>query len=264
MSTENHSIPSQLLTLRDFKPALEAMLETESKYCLVGGLAVGQWAEALLAPSIRERFDLPVRSKDIDIRASKSDAMMFVKNLQERGASPQTICKRVPKDATKAFPSIAIPIQLRDSDGVIKSTTVEALSGMPLLDTTLPDGRVSNHGTPMRYGKIYLLDPCSLLICKLNAIHTRPPGESDNDGKHATILSLVIPRFIQRTLDRLTSKKDKYHPFTDSERLAGFLNKEPWSGLIPLDEKERVLKSCNLAKLDWERRKSMETKDHHD
>ena len=53
MSTENHSTTSQWVTLRDFKPALEAMLETESKYCLVGGLAVGQWAEALLAPSIR-------------------------------------------------------------------------------------------------------------------------------------------------------------------------------------------------------------------
>ena len=142
MSTENHSTTSQWVTLRDFKPALEAMLETESKYCLVGGLAVGQWAEALLAPVTREQFELPVRSKDIDIRASKSDAMMFVKNLQERGASPQTICKRVPKDVTKAFPSVAIPIQLRDSDGVIKHTTVEALSAMPLLDEIHPDGRL--------------------------------------------------------------------------------------------------------------------------
>ncbi len=43
--------------------------------------------------------------------------------------------------------------------------------------------------------------------------------------------------------------------------IAGFLTKEPWSGLIPLEEKERVLKSCNLAKLDWERRKSMATTD---
>lgn len=250
------------MTLRDFKPALEAMLETESVYCLVGGLAVGQWAEALLAPSTREQFELPIRSKDIDIRASKSDAMMFVKNLQERGATAQTICKRIPKDPTTSFPSIAIPIQLRDPDGVIISTTVEALSGMPLLDSTLPDGRVSIQGSPMRYGQIYLLDPCSLLICKLNAIHTRPPGESDNDSKHATILSLVIPSFIQRTLDRLNSKKDKYHPFKDSERLAGFLTKEPWSGLIPQKEKERVLKACHLAKLDWERRKPTKTPDH--
>ncbi len=36
--------------------------------------------------------------------------------------------------------------------------------------------------------------------------------------------------------DRLNSRKDKYHPSADSQRLAGFLTKEPWSGLIPLQE----------------------------
>jgi hypothetical protein len=66
------------ITLEDFLPALEALLETETEYCLVGGLAVGVWAEVFLTPIEKTRFELPIRSKDIDIRAAKADAMMFL------------------------------------------------------------------------------------------------------------------------------------------------------------------------------------------
>jgi len=247
-----HGIPGDpgYVTLRDFRPALEAMLETESTYCLVGGLAVGQWAEALLTPEERKRFEIPIRSKDIDIRASKSDAMMLVKNLNERGAVTQGIFKRVPKDGSKSFPSIAVSIKLPQSGGTYTSTTVEALSGMPLLDVTGENGFILNRGTAMRYGKISLLDPCSLLICKLNAIRTRPPGQSDNDRTHADILTLVIPRFIEKTLERMVTKKDDYHPYEDSNRLAEILGKKVWSELIAEDQKDRILSACQKARDD--------------
>ena len=248
----NQNSRQSLVTLKDFKPALEAMLETDSPYCLVGGLAVGQWAETLLSPQVRSQFELPIRSKDIDIRAVRGEAIVFVKNLMETGASAGTIIKRIPKDPTKSFPSIAVTVTLPDKGDGRKDTTVEALSAMPLLDEIHPDGRLIHHGTHMRYGKIYLLDPCSLLICKLNAIHTRPPGESDNDRKHATILSLVIPRFIEKTLARHANRKDPYHPEADATRLVSFLNREPWAELMPCDEKNRIVKACELAKADWE------------
>ena len=237
---------SSQVTLEDFLPALEAMLETESDYCLVGGLAVGIWAEVFLTPEERTGFELPMRSKDIDIRAAKADAMMFLKNLRERGYEIGTLCKRTPKDPTQAFPSIAIPIQLPNSK--IK-TTVEALSGMPALDSA-QDGIVTTHGTAMRYGNIQVLDPCSLMICKLNAIKTRPPGESDNDRKHATILSLAIPRFIEQSLERNRKNQDPYHPKIDAQRLAGFLTKEPWKDLIPEHELDAMLKGCHLVSGD--------------
>jgi len=34
------------------------------------------WAEVFPMPSERDRFQLPIRSKDIDIRAAKSDAIL--------------------------------------------------------------------------------------------------------------------------------------------------------------------------------------------
>jgi hypothetical protein len=236
--------PSPFITLNDFRPALEAMLETESEYTLVNGLAVGVWAEVFLSQSERDRFDLPIRSKDIDIRAAKSDAMMLLKNLKERGSQIGTICKRTPKDTTQSFPAIAVPIQLPGS-GMM--TTVEALSGMPTLDTALPDGTVETHGTTLRFDKLQVLDPCSLMICKLNALNTRPAGQSDNDSKHATILSLVIPRFIQRALERHQSLHDPYHPGIDARRLAGFLKKDPWAKLIPKEERRALLDACALV-----------------
>ncbi len=234
------------ITLEDFLPALEALLETETEYCLVGGLAVGVWAEVFLTPIEKTRFELPIRSKDIDIRAAKADAMMFLRNLQERGYGIGTICKRTPKITTQSFPIIAAPIVLPDSQ--IK-TTMEALSGMPLLDTT-KDGVLVTQGTAMRYGKIQVLDPCSLMICKLNAIQTRPPGESENDLKHSTLLSLVIPRFIQRTLERNQKNQDRYHPRIDAQRLTGFLSTEPWMSLIPKFEREAIITACRQARGD--------------
>lgn len=234
------------VTLQDFLPALEALRETESDYCLVGGLAVGAWAEVFLTSGERTLFDLPIRSKDIDIRAAKADAMMFLRNLRDEGCKIGTICKRTPKDATQSFPAIAVPIELPFS-GI--KTTVEALSGMPTLDKAVNDVIVT-HGTALRYGNIQVLDPCSLMICKLNAIHTRPAGESDNDRKHATILSLVIPRFIERALERSKAHNDPYHPGIDAQRLAGFLRADPWENLIPQNERRVMLDACDSTLKD--------------
>ncbi|WAC19558.1 hypothetical protein OVA24_20245 [Luteolibacter sp. SL250] len=233
------------VSLADFSLALARLQETETRYCVVGGLAVGQWAEILLPPSLRKEFPLPVRSKDIDLRAEKSDAMMFVRNLKDAGAKPGIVIKRIPKDGERSFPSIAVPLTLpaTSSIGGDTPTTIEALSGLPLLDEPGPFGTILHHGTPLRYGDIYLLDPCSLLVCKLNALHTRPPGESENDKIHARILSFVIPRFISKALRRYKDGKDSYHPGKDASRLASFLRKDPWQGLIPEEERRRVLES---------------------
>lgn len=265
--TEDNNGTDNLVTLEDFKPTLTLLRDTKTIYCVVGGLAVGRWGEIFLKPEEKTEFSLPVRSKDLDIRAQKDAAVILTLHLRNEGAVVSNAVTRTPKNREASFPSYAVTVALVDKENHVQlepkyvKTTVEALSGMPLLDQYDADNSIRQNGTALLHKNLYLLDPCSLLICKLNAIHTRPPGESDNDRKHATILSLVIPRFIKRTLDRLNSKTDKYHPFTDSERLAGFLKKEPWSGLIPQEEKERVLKSCKLAKLDWDRRKSMENPD---
>ncbi|MFT3991209.1 MAG: hypothetical protein QM680_07345 [Luteolibacter sp.] len=251
---ENDKLPEALVTLGNFKKALKSLRDTKTLYCVVGGLAVGQWGEEFLKPEEKFRFDLPIRSKDLDIRAQKDAAVILVLNLRNEGASASQLVMRNPKNRDASFPSCAVSVVLSDPQPL--NTTIEALSGMPLLDEYDSNHNIRQNGSALLYRDLYLLDPCSLLICKLNAIHTRPPGESDNDRKHATILSLVIPRFIQRTIQRLNEGRDRYHPFADANRLAGFLTREPWSGLLPADEKERVLQACKLAEQDKENREN--------
>jgi hypothetical protein len=239
------------ITLADFDDALRLLRETKTPYCLVGGLAVGLWSEELLSPEEKRAFSLPIRSKDIDIRSGKEAAIILTLHLRTQGAVTSHGVTRHPKNPDLSFPSFAANLELPPKPGQIKGikTTIEALSGMPLLDTYQDEGktRVQLNGTTLLVKGIYLLDPCSLMICKLNALRTRPAGESDNDRKHATILSLVIPRFIQRALERHQTHQDPYHPGIDARRLAGFLTIEPWASLFPAEERNAILDACALV-----------------
>ena len=241
----------QLVTLADFSSALNVLHETQTPYCLVGGLAVGLWSEFLLTPKEKSSFDLPVKSKDIDLRAEKNVATILTLQLRNEGATATQVIKRTPKDTEQSFPSFAIPITLPPKAHGEKSmaTTIEALSGMPLLDTYANEQKtaIQHNGTTLKVRGFFVLDPCSLMVCKLNAIHTRPPGESDNDRKHATILSIVIPRFIRKSMQRYHSGVDTYHPKTDAQRLAQILANDPWKSLIPKNELVAVLKACQMT-----------------
>lgn len=259
--TPEENPPNDDVTLADFSPALKLLRETQTPYCLVGGLAVGQWAEEFLKPDEKESFDLPIRSKGIDLRAEKETAIILTLHLRAAGATAFTGILRKPKNPSQSFPPYAATLELAatEKSPAIK-TTIEALAGMPLLDEYQDDLSVKHNGTVLLYKDIYLLDPCSLLICKLNAINTRPPGQSDNDRKHATILSLVIPRFITKTLARNAEGKDPYHPGEDAARLTSFLNRDPWNRLIPDKDKTRTSKACRLANADWELRQDSNSK----
>jgi hypothetical protein len=237
------------VTLIDFENGLKLLRETQTPYCLVGGLAVGMWTEEFLTPQEKSAFDLPIRSKDIDLRSAKEAATILALQLKSEGAITSHGITRKPKNADRSFPSFATSVQLpaTPSRHECIQTTIEALSGMPLLDEYLDEQKtmIRQNGTTVLLRGIYLLDPCSLMICKLNAIHTRPASESDNDRKHATILSLVIPRFIERALERCRAHDDPYHPGIDAQRLAGFLRRDPWQQLIPDNERQAMLDACD-------------------
>jgi hypothetical protein len=53
---------------------------------LVGGLAVSAWAELFLDGPERQRFDLPIFSKDIDLRGRKMTCLALTKIMQLDGA----------------------------------------------------------------------------------------------------------------------------------------------------------------------------------
>jgi hypothetical protein len=57
--------------LEDYRPFLKSLTESEDQSVLVGGLSVSAWAKLFLEGAERLHFDLPIFSKDIDLRGQK-------------------------------------------------------------------------------------------------------------------------------------------------------------------------------------------------
>lgn len=121
--------------MADFRPALKLLRETQTPYCLVGGLAIGQWAEEFLKPDEKKTFEIPIRSKDIDLRAEKETAVILTLHLRAAGATAFTGILRKPKNPKQGFSSYAATLELPPTENspAVK-TTIEALLGLPLLD----------------------------------------------------------------------------------------------------------------------------------
>ena len=72
--------------LEDYLPFLKSLADSEDESVLVGGLAVSAWAELFLDESERHHFDLPIFSKDIDLRGRKMTCLALTKLMQLNGA----------------------------------------------------------------------------------------------------------------------------------------------------------------------------------
>ena len=78
--------PEKPFSLVDFQPALLQLRDAELQQVLVGGLAVSAWAEMFLEGEERLEFDLPIYSKDIDLRGAKISAIFLARELRSAGA----------------------------------------------------------------------------------------------------------------------------------------------------------------------------------
>ena len=56
------------VAVQDLRALLEYLTASNAQYALAGGLAVGLWAEHLLADDQKERLKIPVYSEDVDFR----------------------------------------------------------------------------------------------------------------------------------------------------------------------------------------------------
>lgn len=177
--------------LEDYRPFLKSLVESEDESVLIGGLAVSAWAEFFLKGSERESFDLPIFSKDIDLRGRKMTCLALTKIMQLDGAQLQGVVSATRKNAPHMGRVFAASIIWRNF-----RTSVEVLERLPGLDSGVDAPPL---GTPLSpEDSLSLLDPCSLFICKLHAANTRPPGQAGNDVKHLSILARVIPRFLEK------------------------------------------------------------------
>lgn len=175
-----------IVALETFEHCLRQATEAGADYQLVGGLAVGFWAQRYGALADGQA----IYSKDIDMRGSRLAAHFVGQVLRGEGhqiASLVTVKRKIPPGMGSNF---VIPVTL--ANGI--STTVEVLERLPWVDE--PDGPA--RGLVMQIDGIRILDPLSLFVGKLHAWHHRnDPDRLSNDRLHLELLAAIIPKFIE-------------------------------------------------------------------
>lgn len=221
----------QPFCLADFSPFLRALAQDEDQSVIIGGMAVAAWGEIHLEPAEHTVYDLPIYSKDVDLRGQKITSALLSAKMREDGAEIRGSVSAVRKNAPHMGRVFAVSLFWRG-----QSTSIEVLERLPGLDTGIEN---SPSGTPLvTRGGLSLLDPCSLFICKLHAANTRPAGQAGNDVKHLSILACVIPRFLKKLR---TTPVAEYDGNEDAGRLLQQLEiceagQHPFRVPLPVDE----------------------------
>jgi hypothetical protein len=181
----------QPFCLADFQPFLKELTEMEDPSVLIGGMAVAAWADVHLELPEHPLFDLPIYSKDVDLRGRKATSALLAGTMFTSGAEIRGQVAATRKNAPHMGRVYAISLFWRG-----RHTSIEVLERLPGLDTSLED-KPQGASLLIRSG-LTVLDPCSLFICKLHAANSRPAGQAGNDVKHLAILARVIPRFLAK------------------------------------------------------------------
>ena len=195
--------------LADYEGFVRTLHESGVPGVLIGGLAVAAWAEIHLTAEDKALFELPIYSKDIDLRGEKMTMRFLAKDMELAGAEITGFVAATRKNAPHMGQVHAASVHWRGH-----RTTIEVLERLPGLDSG-KDSPVVGTRLIARDG-LPLLDPCSLFICKLHAANTRPEETVNNDIMHLRILARVIPRFLERI--RATALPE-YNANEDAQRL---------------------------------------------
>jgi hypothetical protein len=88
------SSAKQPFSLADFGPFLRTLTEVEDPSVLIGGMAVSAWGEIHLEPAEHAVFDLPIYSKDVDLRGQKATSLLdpcslFICKLHAANTRPE-------------------------------------------------------------------------------------------------------------------------------------------------------------------------------
>lgn len=186
------------VSLADFSKALrEVAADAGGEYVLIGGLAVGAWANAFRVGDGRPMF-----SKDIDLRGTRLAAKAVVRSLKSDGVAVKGFVSITRKEPPGLGKNYVAPIEFADG----RSTQVEVLEALPWVD----DGPDRPYGFGVEVDGIPLLDPLSLFIGKLHAWHHRDdPEKTSNDCLHLELLGEIIPKFLREAQRRGVDTRER-------------------------------------------------------
>lgn len=98
--------------LDDYEPFLRRLCEGEFTGAVIGGMAVSAWAELFLEIDERDDFDLPIYSKDLDLRGTKAVCMSLARDMADDGADVRGMVAATRKAAPHMGRIFAAPFSM--------------------------------------------------------------------------------------------------------------------------------------------------------
>ncbi len=114
--------------LQDFEPFLTRMVEEEQEGAVIGGIAVSAWAETFLLTGEKAKFDLPIYSKDLDLRGHKPVFSALAKEFQNDGTEIRGMAYATRKNAPQMGRVFAVSLIWRGQRTSLK--VLERLPGL--------------------------------------------------------------------------------------------------------------------------------------
>lgn len=171
-------------TLRQFSEVFQVRNAAGLPYVLIGGQAVNYWAERYLAdePELRKR--VPFTSEDIDFRGDREDVRHIAGQLELQPVFPHKV----------AMTALAGVIPFHIGKFASNIEVVRQIPGVPAsaVDTLAISAEWSGR-------QIRVLDPISLLFCKVNLALT-VSQEKRQDVEHLKILIICVRGFLREVL----------------------------------------------------------------
>ena len=203
------------ITVSQIRSLLEYLTESRAPYALAGGMAVGLWAEHALDPQKKQSLGLPILSVDIDFRGPRFLADGIKSWMDAQGLSMSQISVATRKGHESMGRIFNMPFRPLHPGAPIQAIAgVEILERLPLLDTGID---FPPNGSTVLLAGVQVLDPFSLVVCKLHAFHTRPVTERSNDLAHLRILTTLLPAATRMCI------RAGIHLAADARRLAEIL-----------------------------------------
>lgn len=205
---DTHLQMVKIVSLEDFSEVVaETAKSAIGEFVLIGGLAVGAWAQYFKMPT-----GGPIFSKDIDLRGTRLVAQALAQGMKLRGAKLKGFVAAKRKEPAGLGMNFVVPLDLADG----RSTVIEVLEALPWVD----DGPDRPYGFGVEVEGIPLLYPLSLFIGKLHAWHHRnDPEKTSNDRLHLELLGEIIPKFLAEAERRGVDTRER------REVLLGFLDR---------------------------------------